>query len=140
MNADRSPVRMPDARAGSRATGWRKGTLDGVECVTVPFPVPPLSAPPGQDQPGRIIFYVDETTQPAALPAKGFPFSPTPGMQFLDCDGDGQKASVDLRAQYSSTSSPCRLVPTRISIAWRGDNGQTSKFEECFILSYPGYD
>ncbi len=133
-DATGASVLMPDLRSAPTAT------VDGVGgCVVVDFPVPPLQPPPGRAQPGRIVFYVDETAQPAPLPAAAFPFAPTPGLAGLDCDGDGALATANLRARHAQSARPCRLIPARIEVVWRaGAGGDRGRHVEYFLLAFQG--
>jgi hypothetical protein len=73
------------------------------------------------------------------VPAARFPFVPTPGLPFLDCDGDGAQSTRDLRAGYTTSNKPCRLVPVKIAVVWRSDAGIPGKYEEFHLLNYAGY-
>lgn len=134
-NADGTSFVLPDLRSAPAAI------VDDVGgAVAVEFPVPPLTPLAGRTHAGRLIFYVDETAQPAALPAAEFPFEPTPGLARLDCDGDGAFATTDLRQKHSQSANPCRLIPVRVSVEWRTVRGAASRHEEHFLLAFQGLE
>lgn len=130
-----------------------KATVDSIPgCVVLEFPVPPLKAPPGRTHPGRIVFYLSEPGQTAggALPSAAFPFQPTPGKTYLDCDGCGLATSTttDLRACDLTTANPFKLIPVRISVDWVPTAGaaqagsavaKPETYVTHFLLSYRGW-
>ncbi len=136
-NQDETSFLMPDARTCAATT------VDGVGgAVVIEFPVPPLAPLPGRTHAGRLIFFVDESQQPSALPATGFPFPPTPGYAHLDLNGNGtptDAADIDIRTGHSLASWPCRLVPLRLAVEWRSRYGD-ERYEEAFLLGYQGYE
>ncbi len=135
-NGDGTTFIMPDVRAASPST------VDGVGgAVVVEFPVPPLEALPGRTHAGRLILYVDESREPATVPAAGFPFPSTSGLARLDLNGNGTFEGgddQDIRNGHDLAVSPCRLVPIRLIVEWRSSYG-SERYEEAFVLSYQGY-
>jgi hypothetical protein len=59
-------------------------------------------------------------------------------VDFLDCDGDGQKNTTDLRVGYTESANPCRLLPVKVSVEWQSKTG-VSTVEDHFLLAYNGY-
>jgi hypothetical protein len=139
--------------------------VDGVGgCICVEFPVPPLKAPRGRINPGRITFYLSERSQPTNPPTTAFPFQATPGLTYLDCDGchepkasaasdlrlgDLTKAAPPTAPPVVATAPPCpfKLIPVKISVDWiptttNGANptSVSESYTTYFLLSYRGYD
>lgn len=129
-------------------------TEDGIQqCVRVEFPVPPLKPVPGRTQAGRVIFLaVREAGQTVAgtIPNARFPFPPTPGFTFLDCDGDGVQGTsgstaTDLRNRHSQAGTPAgtnalRLMPVKIVVEWLSRGRSVNRYDEFVLLSYQGYE
>lgn len=138
------PVLVPDLRTAPLNTDW-PGMSPANNSVTVAFPVPPLTAPDGSANVGRLMLMVNEIGQPirgmfgAPVPAS-FPFPVTPGNSRLDCNGNGSGASnIDLRTAYDSTLTPTRLVPARIEVTWRSATGRTETLVQHHLIGTPGY-
>lgn len=135
--ASGTSVLLPDLRTST--TGTDDNGIAG--CATADFPVPGLTPPSGRSQPGRIYFYVNETTMPSNHPTAAFPFprttTPT-ALAKLDCDGDGALTTTDLRVKYSSATQPCRHIPCKVEVQWRGPTGRTEEYEEFVLLSFQG--
>ena len=135
--ANGTTVLMPDLRTA--ATGSDDKGIGG--CVTADFPVPGLAPPSGRSQPGRMYFYVNETTMPANGTNTAFPFprttTPT-ALAKLDCDGDGALTTADLRVKYSNQSQPCRLMPCKVQVQWLGPTGRTEEYNEFVLLGFQG--
>jgi Tfp pilus assembly protein PilV len=141
-NASATTVAGSGAPSPAQASSAYGATVDGVSgCVCVEFPVPPLNPPAGRLYPGRITFYLSESGQPATIPTGAFPFPPTPGLTFLDCDGDGAKSTADLRTKDATTANPFRLIPVKISVDWQeGGSSNIESHSTAFLLCYRGYD
>ncbi len=125
---------LPDLRT---AATFSENGVGG--CVGAEFPVPPLRPFPGRTHAGRVVFYVNEATQPAAVPTTAFPFEPTLGFSRLDCDGDGLFTTTNLRVRHDQSAAPCRLVPAKITVEWLNDRGMAERYTEYILLGYQGY-
>lgn len=136
-NANGTTFLMPDLRSSSTVSD--DNGISG--CVMAEFPVPGLVTPAGRTHPGRIYFYVNETTMPSNHPTATFPFprttTPT-ALTKIDCDGDGALTTTNLRVAYTNQTNPCRLIPCKVQVQWRGTTGRTEQVEEFALLAFQG--
>ncbi len=157
---------MPDRRTTGAVvddSGTPLSTADDIGgTVSFEFPVASLQPIGGRTHAGKVVFYINETLQPAQtgsppVPPAHFPFPATPGLTRLDCDGDGAATTTNLRVMHSETgdpdgdgtdndgnasTNPCRLVPVKVIIQWRSAYGGSGfsdyQYSEFFLLSHPG--